>query len=255
MMSHFLVFFCKPASAANTVIQDRTDGIRLRLRSVCRNHFIPASISCPLRHPLVSSPHLLLHICPLCSLAVLSATCHFPSFAFDFSVFHPSTQRSPAPVDPLIEISAQQAAAQREMLFRGNFWGGLATLSVPLQQAELSVELGFGPGRYNENVGDGGMWVGRSEVWGDDMCKHKRDRATWGKPRPVTSDVLMIWLSHVCLSIQLGPRWRIILRNSISYFFNILIWSLMSLRCSSTYTTAKMSVTVNLQLLLLLLSL
>lgn len=173
MMSHSPVSFCNPTSRENTAFQDWTDGISLCLLSVRRDNLIPASISCPLFTLL--SLHLI-----FCSTSALSAcSMSFPPLVISppfllisLSSIH-SSQCNPALTDPLIEISAQQAEAQREMLFRGNFWRGLATLSVPLQQAELSVELGFRPGRYNENVGDSRTWVRRSEIWGDDICKHK----------------------------------------------------------------------------------
>lgn len=65
-------------------------------------------------------------------------------------------------------------------------------LSVPLQQAELSVELGFRPGRYNENVGDGRKWARRSQKSEVMMYENTKRQGHVGKLRPVTSDMLMI---------------------------------------------------------------
>lgn len=106
--------------------------------SVYSGNFIPVSISCPLFTLL--SLHLI-----FCSTSALSApSVYFPPLVISppcllisLSSIHP-TQCSPAPIDPLIEISAQQAEAQREMLFRGNFRG--AGLRCRFLSSKLSCQ-------------------------------------------------------------------------------------------------------------------
>lgn len=140
MMNHFPVFFCNPTSRGNTDIQDWTDGIRWNqgLSSVClftvvisflSPSHVPSLPSCLFTSS--SAPHLP-SLLPRCTLRHLS----FP-LLISLSSIHP-TQCSPAPIDPLIEISAQQAEAQREMLFRGNFRG--AGLRCRFLSSKLSCQ-------------------------------------------------------------------------------------------------------------------
>lgn len=79
--------------------------------SVYSGNFIPVSILCPLftllSLHLIFSPHL--PPLPWCTFYCLSFP---PVFWFPLSPIRP-TQWGPAPVDPLIEISAQQSRAQK----------------------------------------------------------------------------------------------------------------------------------------------
>lgn len=54
------------------------------------------------------------------------------------------------------------------------------------------MELGFRPGRYNENVGDGRKWARRSQKSEVMMYENTKRQGHVGKLRPVTSDMLMI---------------------------------------------------------------
>lgn len=103
-----------------------SDRIRVCLLSVYSSNFIAVSIS----RPLVTLLSLQLIICSTSALSALSMyfpplVISLPRLLISLSSIHP-TQCSPAPIDPLIEISVQQAEAQREMLFRGNFRGAKA---------------------------------------------------------------------------------------------------------------------------------
>lgn len=91
------------------------------------------SIFCP-PFTLISPSCLLLHIHPL-SLLCTPATLSFP-----LSSIHP-TQCYGTPADPIIEISAREVKAQREMLFRGNFSGAEPVSSSPASWAASGIRL------------------------------------------------------------------------------------------------------------------
>lgn len=132
-------------------MQGRMDGNSTCLRVFCGN-LIPSllhafSILCPLF--TVLSLHLTL--CSTSSHSPFVCFCYlsFP-LPFDSSLpsIHP-TERHLKPVDLLIEISAKGRHKGKCYFEVISAEAGLS-LSVPLQRAELSVELGYRPRRDNE---------------------------------------------------------------------------------------------------------
>lgn len=141
MTSYFAVFFCNPTCSANTDIHDRTDEIGWnQALSIVYLFAMVISLS-PSRVPsfLLVSSHV---FCPTSAPSAPSA--HSPPLVISpscrlisLSSINP-TQCSPATIAPLIEISAQQAEAQREMLFWGNFRG--AGLCCRFLSSKLSCQ-------------------------------------------------------------------------------------------------------------------
>lgn len=129
-----------------------TARLKQHLSSACCGNLIPSflltlSIFCPLFTLL--SLHFTL--CLTSALSPFVCFCYL-SFPLPFDSSLPTihlTEHHPTPVDLLSEISAK-GWQKREMLFRGNFSRAGLYLSVPFQQAELSVELGYRPRGDNE---------------------------------------------------------------------------------------------------------
>lgn len=146
MMSHFPVVFCGATLRANTLIQEGTDGIRWNQRlSSVRLFIVVISFPSPSCVPslpsclftLSSAPHLPpLTWCTFCCLSFP------PAFWFPLSSISPA-QCGPAPIDPLIEISAQQTGAQKgkcyfEVISEGP---GRAVGSSPASRAVSGIRL------------------------------------------------------------------------------------------------------------------